>query len=277
MDLWVGTPAQRQTVIVDTGSGVTAFPCSTCSNCGSNYHTDKFFNEKASTTFEILSCDKCSRGTCQNHENCSIGMSYQEGSSWKAYEAKDLAYAGGSHTEAASSTDQDVHRFTLDFGCQTSLTGLFRTQLADGIVGMTQTDSALWSQVSQQLNIPKQFALCFSRNPQANPSGSGAGALTLGGVDGRLHTSEMLYVKNFKASGFYEVFIRKIYIHKGGGDRLYGDDADLDVMDGNTIELDVTANILNIGSVIVDSGTTDTCKYLALIPIFFCSCDSVNL
>jgi hypothetical protein len=30
VDLWCGTPPQRQTVIVDTGSGVTAFPCSGC-------------------------------------------------------------------------------------------------------------------------------------------------------------------------------------------------------------------------------------------------------
>ena len=32
--LWVGTPPQRQTVILDTGSYRTGFPCDPCSNCG---------------------------------------------------------------------------------------------------------------------------------------------------------------------------------------------------------------------------------------------------
>ena len=32
--IWVGTPPQRQSVIVDTGSFHTAFPCEPCSNCG---------------------------------------------------------------------------------------------------------------------------------------------------------------------------------------------------------------------------------------------------
>eukprot|EP00551_Chaetoceros_affinis_P020525 CAMPEP_0203740334 /NCGR_PEP_ID=MMETSP0092-20131115/49508_1 /ASSEMBLY_ACC=CAM_ASM_001090 /TAXON_ID=426623 /ORGANISM="Chaetoceros affinis, Strain CCMP159" /LENGTH=139 /DNA_ID=CAMNT_0050626721 /DNA_START=114 /DNA_END=530 /DNA_ORIENTATION=+ len=40
VDLWVGSPPQRQTVIVDTGSGVTAFPCTGCNDCGMDYHVD---------------------------------------------------------------------------------------------------------------------------------------------------------------------------------------------------------------------------------------------
>jgi len=44
VDLWVGSPIpQRQTVIVDTGSSVTAFPCKGCHECGfddnAEYHT----------------------------------------------------------------------------------------------------------------------------------------------------------------------------------------------------------------------------------------------
>lgn len=38
VDLWVGSPsAQRQTLIVDTGSDLTAFPCEPCPDCGHGY------------------------------------------------------------------------------------------------------------------------------------------------------------------------------------------------------------------------------------------------
>ena len=39
--VYVGTPAQRVSVIVDTGSHHTAFPCSGCKSCGK--HTDPYF------------------------------------------------------------------------------------------------------------------------------------------------------------------------------------------------------------------------------------------
>eukprot|EP00913_Durusdinium_trenchii_P014516 g13617.t1 len=34
VDLVVGTPPQRVSVILDTGSGVAAYPCANCGHCG---------------------------------------------------------------------------------------------------------------------------------------------------------------------------------------------------------------------------------------------------
>ena len=150
-DLWCGSPPQRQTVIVDTGSGVTAFPCSGCSkDCGvPKYHIDKLFDEKSSATFEKVKCGDCLKGNCDPRKQfCKLGQSYAEGSSWYAFEAQDLCYVGGLHTDPVSKDDAKdsdldpfhapAFAFDTRFGCQTKITGLFKSQLA----GMCSTGEA---------------------------------------------------------------------------------------------------------------------------------------
>lgn len=55
--VYAGTPPQRVSVIIDTGSHFTAFPCSECKNCGS--HTDPYWDSKKSSTSHIVSCSQC--------------------------------------------------------------------------------------------------------------------------------------------------------------------------------------------------------------------------
>ena len=55
VNLWVGTPTpQRKTVIVDTGSHYTAFPCVGCKGCGEDHHTDPYFQPQESQSFRPL-------------------------------------------------------------------------------------------------------------------------------------------------------------------------------------------------------------------------------
>jgi Xylanase inhibitor N-terminal len=149
VDLWCGSPPQRQTVIVDTGSSVTAFACSECQDCGvPDYHIDALYDESMSTTFEKLSCSECLEGSCGFSSECLIDVSYAEGSSWTAYEASDTCYVGGFHDrplqeDNGSTTTLDnldplyapKLAFDMKFGCQTAITGLFQTQLEGGIMG----------------------------------------------------------------------------------------------------------------------------------------------
>jgi hypothetical protein len=259
-------------VIVDTGSGVTAFPCSKCNDCGApKYHIDNYFMEADSSTFNHVGCkegQQCTgRGRCNGGESgeCIISMSYQEGSSWTAYEAVDKCYVGGPHefplTKDSGEEDIDpghASHFAYDmiFGCQTHLTGLFKTQLADGIMGMDQGNLSYWNQMfaSGKMGDAKQFSLCFSRPPTADRKGTEAGAMTLGGADPRLHESDMVWSSNSGSSGFFQAPIRAVYLRHGSG----GESAKSADPNAEVIKLAISESDLNKGSVIVDSGTTDT-------------------
>lgn len=275
VDLWVGSPVpQRQTVIVDTGSGVTAFPCEGCSDCGHSYHASEFFVERMSQTFEKFTCDSCVGATCRNRgtgdEYCYLSVSYQEGSMWSAYEAKDRTYLGGLHDGPVKINEQgqklggsingenpmEAANFSFDmvFGCQTKITGLFKTQLADGIMGMCLKDSSIFAQMYDQSVIRNpSFSLCFVRAEEAAKDGTVAGALTMGGTDTKLHASPMIFAKGFKTKGvMHGVSVRKVHIMESGQYRA--SEATLT----NTHTVDVSYDLLNSGSTIVDSGTTDT-------------------
>jgi len=271
IDLWVGTPIpQRQTVIVDTGSQLIAFPCSECHDCGDSYHTDGYYNENESETFKKLTCgDGCTLGSCTNNQ-CHLGLSYQEGSSWSAYEAVDVMYAGGMHDEpesqiedASLSSGDDIHHasafsFDVRFGCQTSLTGLFKTQLADGIMGMSDEGGAFWRQMFAAGVIKKkQFSLCFSRQTMVAREGTLAGAITLGGRDDDLSSMPLVYALNVKQGGFYTVRLKNIFLWKEKGRGIKSAE-ELMGMQEDVRALDIAENLLNSGGVIVDSGTTDT-------------------
>lgn len=55
VDLYVGTPPQKQTLIVDTGSTLTAFPCKKCQkDCGE--HIDSHFDPEKSSTVQEVAC-----------------------------------------------------------------------------------------------------------------------------------------------------------------------------------------------------------------------------
>jgi len=261
-----------------TGSSQTAFPCSDCQDCGSpKYHAGKLFDESKSSTFLAYDCENCSqRSVCNSKtDRCEIEQYYSEGSSWTAYEAMDSCYIGGYHNTAISTDNgnpDDIDpghapAFALDtrLGCQTEVTGLFKTQLADGILGMCDSKQAFWHQMYRAHKIrEKQFSLCYTRPPHALREGSEAGAVTIGGTDIRLHDkTPMVYTTTVGTSsekdksdrtGYYDIHVREMYLRDGsGGESVKSTDASA------TIVKIVGAGAINDeGGVIVDSGTTDT-------------------
>lgn len=302
VDIWVGHPQpQRQTLIIDTGSSIVGFPCDPCPKCGGEqYHTDPSYMDESSTTFTMVHCGDCEIGSCKHASRdefkgkdikyCGISASYAEGSSWSAYEAKDICYFGGPHDKPLERRHYNLrHRnllskiavaknteelesefkakaeeleaeyehesalysakestFELRFGCQYKVTGLFKTQLADGICGMEDDEASFWHQMYDAGKIKrKAFSLCFSK-AAVDPKGSHAGTMTLGGADERLHDSKMVYAEKQGAHGWYSVYISAVYLKYGDGDSN----------ETNTVKIDVDLEDLNDDGIILDSGTT---------------------
>lgn len=127
-------------------------------------------------------------------------------------------------------------------------------------MGMCLKSSSIFEQMySQQVIERRSFSLCFVRGDDAAKDGTVAGALTMGGTDSKLHLTPMIYAKGFSTKGvMHGVRIRKVHIMQSG---FYGSD---EARNDNVSTVAVTEDILNTGSVIVDSGTTDTYMTRAL-------------
>lgn len=230
---YVGTPPQRQSLIIDTGSHYTAFPCTGCEGCGK--HTDAYWSPKESSTKVIPQCTVAAKKT-----TCNIEQSYSEGSSWKAYRVTDKLWVSGIAPELVPGASN--YAIDFEFGCQTSATGLFVTQLADGIIGMSNGPDTLPAQLKEKkVTTSSVFALCFR---------IGGGIMTLGGVDQRIHTKRtVLYAANVDVgrNGWFSVEVRNILLRSA---------------DTQHVDLPISANKTYLGgsstSAIIDSGTTDT-------------------
>ena len=180
VDLWIGTPnPQRQTLIVDTGTPSLPFlarhvlaPAVVRATTPIRITGNR--NRKPFALYPAVIVPLDTAALLANVRDCTISVSYQEGSSWRAFEASDLVYSGGPHSHAIT-----TNSFRMHFGCQTKVTGLFKTQLACGIMGMEMAGSSFWKQMYKEGALQeKMFALCLSRQPTASREGTGAGAMT---------------------------------------------------------------------------------------------------
>ncbi|CAJ1949947.1 unnamed protein product [Cylindrotheca closterium] len=286
--LWIGSPLpQRQSVIVDTGSRYTAFPCEGCKDCGQEHHTDPYFQPSVSESFQPLECplecmghatcsseideDSDNNSNTNNNGHCYFSQAYTEGSSWMGYQAKDLVYCGGRDLLQAASQLDTNYSIPFMFGCLQEESGLFVTQLADGIMGLSAQEHTLPKQLYNLGKIEyNMFALCFRRELGSSKRGVTAGTMTLGGVSSTLDTSPMIYAKNTQTKGWYTVSVKRIYIAKNGGRQfLFDSRKAVSSAKEDIVPILIDEDVVNSGKgVIVDSGTTDTYLNANALPAF---------
>ncbi|KAL3766212.1 hypothetical protein ACHAW5_002558 [Stephanodiscus triporus] len=286
LDVYVGLPPQRQTAIVDTGSYVTAFPCSDCDGCRNDPDVSTFLEPKLSSSFHTTRCEmnddgKCLFGSCsvgtgggeeEEEEEDGGGLCIVEGGrrrdvdpnavvavadggtmdGWVAYEATDLAYAGDDSSRKYS--------FPLTFGCQTSATGYQPEdgRITSGVVGLDRMAGSFWGQMRATSTIRRAiFSLCLAGTVTTVPPPSSeddataaGGTIVFGGVDVRLHKTPMVFAQSVGegTSSAFVVTIRKMYLRDGG-------DAEASVM----FDVESRYHAIDVGvGAIIDSSSSDT-------------------
>jgi len=112
--------------------------------------------------------------SCVNNQ-CGLDQKYTEGSSWKAFEVRDKVWLG-SDSAIPSAEQHDQYSAPFVFGCQVLETGLFKTQYADGIMGLSMYTQTLVGTWMKHGSIPSpSFSLCLNRK---------GGHIALGGTTG---------------------------------------------------------------------------------------------
>eukprot|EP00923_Selenidium_pygospionis_P054655 GHVN01095237.1.p1 GENE.GHVN01095237.1~~GHVN01095237.1.p1 ORF type:complete len:324 (-),score=18.79 GHVN01095237.1:412-1383(-) len=216
LDILVGMPPQRQSVILDSGSSLLAFPCKGCSLCGS--HIDSPFDFSVSKTAEWLLCHSpnCFSG-CGEEKHCHYTQSYSEGSSIAGHYFKDVVALG------------DIERnntfVPYDYiGCHTRETKLFTTQKANGIMGVSYPKGGRQTTIMDVLFgdgaiNTAVFAICLADD---------GGLLSVGGFESTIHVPS----KSF-----------------GGVTRVLLESGDQAEADNKPIEQDETVRILGANNV----------------------------
>eukprot|EP00438_Fugacium_kawagutii_P002643 Skav201694 [mRNA] locus=scaffold641:809790:824083:- [translate_table: standard] len=131
VDVLVGSPGQLQSVIVDTGSARTAFPCTTCGD-GCGKHMDPPFDPATSSTFRLrsrlwLQCGETGCESCSNGK-CIYNVKYAEGR------------AGGiTRLDRGRAVGAEANqKGPVKMGCHSRETKLFRNQEPTGIMGLNE-------------------------------------------------------------------------------------------------------------------------------------------
>ena len=174
-DICLGSPPTSFDLIVDTGSALTALPCADCQHCGAHTHgpthTNRRYNISTSTSGRAINCgsDQCPMHRCTNGDECVYSLSFTEGSSIRGHMVEETFWF--------SKADGRTVPVSATFGCLTSETGLFKTQVADGITGFSRSshfgNTLFQSLRAAHADAQDIFSVCLSQT---------VGAMVLGGT-----------------------------------------------------------------------------------------------
>ena len=227
LDLYIGNSYHKQSYIIDTGSSITTSPCKPlCTNCGK--HKNPYYELQSISS--ILPCNSTECSTVSSHCNersqCSFSITYTEGSELRGIYINEVVH----FTPNTSSSSSTTTNIAIPIGCTTKEKHLFASQLADGIIGLSNANESIISTLYNKGIISNNiFTICLSEH---------GGYFSLSEVDTKYHKSSfIMYIPLYNSnSPFYTVNIRKVTV----GDRY-------------SITLNENKNIA-----IIDSGSTLT-------------------
>lgn len=179
---------QVRELIIDTGSGKTAFVCDGCVHCGDRHRHDPFTFTPTTRYLtceeagDCMACEKAESGS-NGADKCRYGQTYVEGDYWTAYKVTDeMTFAPGVANKQDSSNTLSS---PVDFGCIFEQSGVFTSQTADGIMGFSRHPDSIVEQLyASGATRSRIFSQCLSDD---------GGSLTLGGVDLSINDSKVHY------------------------------------------------------------------------------------
>ena len=197
--LYLGPKKTPQTYILDTGSPTTTSPCSKCTSCGD--HINKPYDLDDSNIIQCNSkfCDLVQSTSCIDHQ-CGFSISYSEGSTIAGIFTTQEIYFEQIN-KIPNITNQS---FLIPIGCTTKETHLFRTQLADGIMGLNNGDKSFVTLLYKNKIISKHlFSICLGQNN---------GYFSIGDIDTSFHKTNVEYIPIIKGEKNFYINIPKIQI-----------------------------------------------------------------
>ena len=134
------------------------------------------------------------------------------------------------------------------------------------MMGMSAHEATLLKKLYEAGKIKRNlFTLFFRNSLMVEKEGINAGLMTIGGVDGRLNSTPMVYARNVARSGWYTIYCTNVYLRTNGGQGAASDDPSRQ----HIMKIPVSAEEMNSGKgVIVDSGTTDTYLHKSIAGVF---------
>ncbi|GBG71200.1 hypothetical protein CBR_g8503 [Chara braunii] len=161
MDVYIGSPPQRRSLIVDTGASLMWTFCSASQNLSAEM-PNPAFNLEGSSTVKVLTCtdQSCTDLLADENADCNRGaciyiQQYGDGSTTIGRAVQDIVTLSVSNVTHVNFTMAPI-------GCGIVQTGLVLNMTADGIVGMGRAKYSLNSLVSTLLGIPNIVSTCFN-------------------------------------------------------------------------------------------------------------------
>ena len=194
VNLYLGKLGIKQSYLLDTGSSITTSPCNLCKDCGK--HKNNYYSISNET---IINCDdpKCYMVNSNCFEgDCNFIIGYLEGSNLEGIYVNEIVRFGDNYT------NQKLNYIPI--GCTTKETHLFRDQLADGIIGLSNSEYNFVSVLKKNNIIKKNiFSICLSQF---------GGYFTIDDINKKYHLSKNILYTNIEWGSHFYIKVNSINV-----------------------------------------------------------------